>query len=280
MPTCRCPRCAGWPSRRVTLRRPPGPGRPQRRAFLAEEGRVARSERGIPVGRRPHVLAPRPRREPGKGRRVSEGPRCAVTPPGTRADSSRAPGNVALLGANANQQTAPRPCRPPRRLDAPPRRPSTGSRPAPSATPPTSAMDDRRTPERRPAQSAPTRIPRNTNGTLARSRRAVSTRPAAAPSDHARRQPNREPSSAQRHVAQPPRRRRRGRHSPAPLDPRRRGSGEAALADALRGATAAGEWAVVSQLAAELEARRRAREAQQTGTAAVIPLLHRRRGMP
>lgn len=35
---------------------------------------------------------------------------------------------------------------------------------------------------------------------------------------------------------------------------------ELALAEAIRGATAAGQWAVVAQLAGELEARRRARE--------------------
>jgi hypothetical protein len=34
---------------------------------------------------------------------------------------------------------------------------------------------------------------------------------------------------------------------------------EAALAEALRGATAAGQWTVVAQLARELEARREAR---------------------
>jgi hypothetical protein len=36
---------------------------------------------------------------------------------------------------------------------------------------------------------------------------------------------------------------------------------EAALVEALKGATAAGQWLVVSQLATELEARRRSREA-------------------
>lgn len=44
---------------------------------------------------------------------------------------------------------------------------------------------------------------------------------------------------------------RAGDDSPDPV--------EAALAEALRGATRAGEWAVVAQLAGELEARRRAR---------------------
>jgi len=38
---------------------------------------------------------------------------------------------------------------------------------------------------------------------------------------------------------------------------------ESALADALRGATAAGEWQVVTQLAAELQARREARQAPE-----------------
>jgi hypothetical protein len=38
---------------------------------------------------------------------------------------------------------------------------------------------------------------------------------------------------------------------------------ESALADALRAATAAGQWPVVSQLAAELQARREARQAPQ-----------------
>jgi hypothetical protein len=47
---------------------------------------------------------------------------------------------------------------------------------------------------------------------------------------------------------------------------------EAALANALQGATAAGQWAVVSQLAAELEARRRAPEMEQPTSAVVIPL--------
>jgi hypothetical protein len=43
---------------------------------------------------------------------------------------------------------------------------------------------------------------------------------------------------------------------------------EAALADALRSATAAGQWGVVSQLAAELEARRWARDTERAGAAA------------
>jgi hypothetical protein len=61
-------------------------------------------------------------------------------------------------------------------------------------------------------------------------------------------------------------------HEAAPRPTRDRGVGqpegppvgqgdvvEAALAEALRGATAAGQWTVVAQLARELEARREAR---------------------
>jgi hypothetical protein len=53
---------------------------------------------------------------------------------------------------------------------------------------------------------------------------------------------------------------------------------DAALAEALRGATAAGQWSVVSQLASELEARRLSREPASSGT--VIPIRRQRDGGP
>jgi hypothetical protein len=52
---------------------------------------------------------------------------------------------------------------------------------------------------------------------------------------------------------------------------------EVALAEALFGATAAGEWALVAQLARELEARRTARQAPSVVD---LETERRRRGQP